>query len=63
MKCVADQSVLIDYAKATVLLKSLSMDYAIDGAKEGVKAFLKAFKPAAILLFAFIVVYDWLWKA
>jgi len=34
------------------------MDYAITGAKEGVRAFLKAAKPAAILFFAFIVVYD-----
>jgi len=35
------------------------MDYAIAGAKEGVKAFLKAFKPAEIL-FALIIVFFWL---
>jgi len=39
-----------------VLLKLLDMDYAIAGAKEGVKAFLKAFKPAEIL-FALIIVF------
>ncbi len=50
--------------KATSLkLSFVERDYyaALANVNEG--ALVKAFKPPAILFFAFMFVYDWLWKS